>query len=228
MTTNKHLNTADRSTFLLSENAPFAVKEAYRVLRTNVMFSLPGTECKVVGVTSAQPAEGKSTTAASLALSLAQIDKRVLLMDCDMRLPSVAGKFRIPLAPGLSEFITGQARIENTIHKLEDHRIHVMPSGNIPPDATGLLEAKQLEHLFHAFRQNYDYVVVDLPPAAALPDAAIMAKYIDGYLLVTRQKQTKHKTVAQMMKNLHMSGANILGFVTTGTEVSAAGYYRRR
>lgn len=228
MAVNKHFHSAERGAYLLSENSPFAVKEAYRTLRTNVIFSLPGTECKVIGVTSAQPSEGKSTTAASLALSFAQIDKRVLLVDCDMRLPSVAGKFRVPAAPGLSDFITGQSRIENTIHKLEEYGIHVMPAGSIPPDPTGLLEAKQLEHLFSAFRQNYDYVVVDLPPVAALPDAAIVAKYIDGYLLVARQKQTKHKAVAEMMKNLQMSGANILGFVTTGATSSVTGYYHRR
>lgn len=228
MAANKQFHSAERGVFLLSESSPFAVKEAYRTLRTNVIFSLPGTECKVIGITSARAAEGKSTTAASLALSLAQIDKRVLLLDCDMRLPSVASKFRIPLAPGLSDFITGQARIENTIHNLEDHGIHVMPAGNIPPDATGLLEAKQLEHLFRAFRQNYDYVVVDLPPAADLPDAAIMAKHIDGYLLASRQKRTKHKDVSEMMKNLQMSGANLLGFVITGADASMTGYYRRR
>ena len=228
MTPSKNHTHNEREAFMLSEKSPFAVKEAYRALRTNVMFSLPGTECKVVGVTSPQSGEGKSTTAASLALSLAQIDKKVLLIDCDMRIPSVAGKFRVPWAPGLSDFITGQARIENTIYQLEEQGIHVMPAGNMPPDPTGLLEAKQLEHLFAAFRNNYDYVIVDLPPACNLPDAVILSKYIDGYLLVVRQKKTKHKYISETLKSLQMAEANVLGFVTTGTENVAAGYYRKR
>jgi len=202
------------------------VQEAYRTLRTNVLFSLPGTECKVIGISSPTPGDGKSTTAAGLALSLAQIGKKVLLIDCDMRLPTIAGKFRVPAAPGLSDFLTGQARIEEVIRKLDEEGIHVMPAGNTPPDPTGLLEAKQIERLFTAFRNNYEFVVVDLPPVISVPDAAILSKYIDGYLLVVREKQTKHKAIGETLKSLQMAEANILGFVTTGADVSG-GYYRK-
>ena len=207
-----------RQKMLLSEKTPFSVQEAYKALRTNVMFSLPGAGCKCVGVTSPCPGDGKSTTAANLAISLAQIGKRVLLVDCDMRLPTVAASFRIPLTPGLSDFLVGQAKIEDCVHQTEAAFINVMPAGNIPPDPTGLLEARQIEHLFSAFRKIYDFVVVDLPPVTTVPDAVILSKYMDGYLLVVRQKQTRHRDVVQMLKQMKLAESKLLGFTTIGGE----------
>lgn len=219
MKSNKQIPARRERTCMLTERSPFIIKEAYRALRTNVLFSLPGTECKVVGVSSPMAGDGKSTTAAGLAISLAQIGKRVLLIDCDMRLPTIAEKFKITAAPGLSDFLTGQARIEDVVRKLEDKGIHIMPAGNTPPDPTGLLESKQVEHLFTAFRNIYDFVIVDLPPVIAVPDASILSKYIDGYLLVVRQKQTKHKMISEALRRLHMAAGNIIGFVSTGSDV---------
>lgn len=212
-----------RQKMLLSDKTPFAVQEAYKSLRTNIMFSLPGAGCKCVGVTSPCPGDGKSTTAANLALALSQIGKRVLLVDCDMRLPTVAASFRISLTPGLSDFLVGQAKIEDCVHQTQAN-ISVMPAGNIPPDPTGLLEARQIEHLFSAFRKICDFVIVDLPPVTAVPDAAILSKYLDGYLLVVRQKQTRHRDVVQMLKQLELADSKLLGFTTIGGE-SGKKYY---
>lgn len=211
---------------LLTEDSPFLVQEAYKTLRTNVMFSLPGSGCKCVGITSPTPGDGKSTTAANLAIALAQINKRVLLIDCDMRLPSVATKFNIQAIPGLSDYLVGQARIEDAVRKSEEYGIHILPSGNIPPDSTGLLEDKQLEHLFNAFRNIYDYVVVDLPPVTSVPDAVILSRYLDGYLLTIRQNKTKHNDIKSMLKQLQMTDARVLGFVTTGAATGEKKYYK--
>lgn len=211
---------------LLTEESPFLVQEAYKTLRTNVMFSLPGSGCKCVGITSPTPGDGKSTTAANLAISLAQINKRVLLIDCDMRLPSVASKFNIEAIPGLSDYLVGQARIEDSVRKSEQHGIHILPSGNIPPDSTGLLEDKQLEHLFNAFRKIYDYVIVDLPPVTSVPDAVILSKYLDGYLLTIWQNKTRHGDIKSMLKQLQMTNARVLGFVTTGVSTNEKKYYK--
>ena len=213
-----------RQRMLLSEKTPFAVQEAYKALRTNVMFSLPGAGCKCVGVTSPSPGDGKSTTAANLAIALAQIGKRVLLVDCDMRLPTVASSFRIALTPGLSDFLVGQAKIEECVRQTDTPNLSVVPAGNIPPDSTGLLEARQIEHLFTAFRKICDFVIVDLPPVTSVPDAAILSKYLDGYLLVVRQERTRHRDVVQMLKQLKLAEAKILGFTTIGGE-SGKKYY---
>lgn len=220
---------AHRQRLLLNEKTPFVTQEAYKALRTNVMFSLPGTGCKCVGITSPTPGDGKSTTAANLAISLAQIGKRVALVDCDMRLPTVAGSFRIAPVPGLSDFLVGQAKIEECVRNPEAYGISIMTAGNIPPDPTGLLEAKQIEHLFAAFRKIYDYVIVDLPPVTSVPDAAILSKHLDGYLLAVRQKQTRHRDVVQMLKQLQIADGKLLGFVTIGGESGKKYYnYKRK
>lgn len=217
-----------KTAYLLTQKLPFNVQEAYRSLRTNVMFALPGGGCKCIGVTSPTPGDGKSTTASNLAISLAQIGKRVLLVDCDMRLPTIASKFRVKSVPGLSDFLVGQARIEEVIRTVESCDLHILPSGNIPPDATGLLEAKQLESLFSALRGVYDYVIVDLPPVVTVPDAVILSKYLDGYLLTIRERQTVHRAVKEMLRQLQMTDANVIGFVLTGTDTDSGKYYKYR
>ena len=220
---------AHRQRLLLTEKTPFVTQEAYKALRTNVMFSLPGVGCKCVGITSPTPGDGKSTTAANLAISLAQIGKRVLLVDCDMRLPTVASNFRIAPIPGLSDFLVGQAKIEDCVRGSEAFGISVMPAGNIPPDPTGLLEARQIKHLFSAFRKIYDYVIVDLPPVTSVPDAAILSRYLDGYLLAVREKQTRHRDVVQMLKELQIADSKLLGFVSIGGETGRKYYsYKRK
>ena len=221
-------DTAKRPVYLLTQKLPFNVQEAYRSLRTNVMFALPGGGCKCIGVTSPTPGDGKSTTAANLAISLAQIGKRVILIDCDMRLPTIATKFRVKAVPGLSDFLVGQARIEEVVRTLDSCDLHILPSGNIPPDSTGLLEAKQLETLFNALRDVYDYVIVDLPPVITVPDAVILSKYLDGYLLAIRHRQTVHRAVKEMLRQLQLAEAKIIGFVLTGSESDSGKYYRYR
>ena len=217
-----------RRNTLLTKDTPFAMQEAYKALRTNVMFSLPGSDCKCVGITSPAPHEGKSTTAVNMAISLAQIDKRVLLIDADMRIPTIAGKLPVKAVPGLSDFLVGEAKIEEAVRSVEDYGIHVLPSGNIPPDPTGLLEAKQLEHLFSAIRKIYDYVIIDLPPVNTVPDAAIVSRYVDGYLMVVREKMTEHRGINEALRQLQLVKANVLGFVSVGGTVGKNKYYQYR
>lgn len=217
-----------RKNTLLTKDMPFVMQEAYKALRTNVMFSLPGSDCKCIGITSASPHEGKSTTAVNMAISLAQIEKRVLLIDADMRIPTIAGKLPVKAVPGLSDFLVGQAKIEEAVRSVEGFGIHVLPSGNVPPDPTGLLEAKQLEYLFSAVRKIYDYVIIDLPPVNAVPDAAILSRYVDGYLMVVREKQTEHRSINEALKQLQLAKANVLGFVSIGGAVSKNKYYQHR
>lgn len=214
----------NKKAYLLSDKLSFSAQEAYRSLRTNVTFVLPGEGCKCIGITSPTPGDGKSTTAANLAISLGQIGKRVLLVDCDMRLPTVAAKFRVAGTPGLSDFLVGHARIEEVIRQSEKYNIHLLPAGNIPPEPTALLESRQLERLFAAFRENYDYILVDLPPVVTVPDAVILAKLLDGYLLAVCEKQTEHRAIKEMLRRLQVAGANTLGFVVTGSSVNNGKY----
>lgn len=201
--------------YILNDKTSFVVQEAYKSLRTNIMFALPGKDCKCIGVTSPVSGEGKSTTAVNLAISLAQIGKKVLLIDCDLRLPTVAAKLGLRPTPGLSDFLIGEVRIDEAIRNVEKYGIHVLPASNIPADPTGLLESKQMEHLFVALRRNYEYVIVDLPPVTVVSDALIISKCLDGYLLAVQEKKTSHRTVAQTVRSLQFADARILGAVAT-------------
>lgn len=223
----KNAAAAKRQRILLTEKLPFSLQEAFKELRTNVTFSLPGNGCKCVGVTSPAPGDGKSTTAANLAISLAQIGKRVLLIDCDMRRPTVAESFRIPATPGLSDFLVGQAKVEDAVRQVESFKLSIMTAGNIPPDPTSLLEGAQMERLFNAFRSIYDYVIVDLPPVTAVPDGTILSRYLDGFLLVIRNRQTRHRYVSEMLRQLQLTDSKIIGITTIGGDPVSRKYYKR-
>ena len=215
----------ERSHNLLNKETPFAVQEGYRALRTNVMFSLPGAGCKCVGVTSPAPGDGKSTTAAHLAIALGQIGKKVILVDCDMRLPTVASTFHLPAAPGLSDFLVGQAKIEDAVRRSNTYGISILPAGNLPPDATGLLEDKQLDSLFSALKKIFNYIIVDLPPVNTVPDVMILSKYMDGFLVAVREQKTKHREIDQMLRQIRLADVRVLGFVDTGAEIRKSRYY---
>ncbi len=216
--------TTEQKAYLLTEQTPFVVQEAYKALRTNVIYALPGAECKCIGITSPASGDGKSTTATNLAISLAQIGKRVLLIDCDLRIPTIAEKLKLRRSPGLSDFLIGQVRIDEAICNVTEYGIHVLPASGTPADPTSLLESKQMEHLFTALRRNYEYVIVDLPPVTAVSDAVILSKCLDGFLLVVRQKRTPHRAVEDTLRRMELADAKILGVVMAGGAVDTRPY----
>ena len=210
--------------FILSEQSPFAVKEAYKALRTNVAFSLPGGGAKCIGFTSAERAEGKSTNAINLGISFSEIGKRVVLLDCDMRLPTVASKLKLQQNPGLSDLLVGEATAKDVIRHYADN-MDVIPSGQIPPDPTGLLSSDLMSKLIIKLKEVYDYVLIDLPPVTTVTDASILSRCIDGFLLVVRHEATQYKDVTEMFRLLELSEAKILGFIYNDAPVESKKYY---
>lgn len=211
---------------ILRDKSPFMIKEAYKALRTNVAFSLPGSEAKCIGVTSGGRAEGKSYNSVNLAIAFAQIDKRVALIDCDMRLPTVASKLGVKAKPGLSDFLVGQARLDEIVRR-DVEGVDVLPAGSIPPDPTGLLESPEIEMLMEQLRKAYDYIIIDLPPVNTVADAAILSRCVDGFLLVVRHDATENKAIAEMLRRLRMVGAKLLGFVYNDVPVDDKRYYKK-
>jgi capsular exopolysaccharide synthesis family protein len=212
--------------FILNKRSPFIVQEAYKALRTNVTFSLTessGGAC--IGVTSASRGEGKSTTTMNLAISYAQIGKRVMLIDCDMRLPTVAARLDICGTPGLSDVLVGEAKVESAIHSIDDYGIDVLPSGRIPPDATRLLSSKQMTAILDALRKHYDFIFVDLPPVTMVSDAVILANALDGYILLVRHEKSEYGSISYMIDQLRRAEANILGFVYNDAPTERKKYY---
>ena len=209
---------------ILSEASPFVIKEAYRTLRTNIIFSLPGTDPKCIAVTSPARSEGKSTNAINIAIAFSQIGKRTLLIDCDLRRPTVAARLRLAKQPGLSNLIVGESDV-NQVLQHHSENFDVIAAGQIPRDATGLLASKRMKYLLGKLKEYYDYVIIDLPPITTVTDAAILTQIVDGYLLVVRHDATEYRGVSAMLHQLQLSEAKILGFLFTNAPVIEKKYY---
>ena len=211
---------------LLNDDTPWAVKEAYKTLRTNVTLSLPDEGHRVIAFTSAEPHDGKTTNAINFAISLAQIDKKVLLVDCDLRKPMVASMLNIESPSGLSDIISGQARARDGILRLEKYGIDVIPSGSLTPDPTLLLQSSRMKLIMQELKKVYEYIIVDLPPVTVVADASILAELMDGFLLVVRHETTDYRAVSDMMEQLKLANAQIIGFVYNGSGSGEDRYYR--
>ena len=217
MTKKKNVSNAQEKNIILDQNSSFAVKEAYKTLRTNISFSLPGSGCKCIGITSAERGDGKSTIATNLAISFAQINKKVLVVDCDMRLPTIAKKLGINSTPGLSNYLVSKEQEEGKlVHRVSEMGIDVIPAGNIPPDPTKLLESPQMEEVIEDLKSYYDYIIFDFPPIALVADAAILSKSIDGYLLIVKHAHSEHAKLTETLRQMEFSEAKIIGFVYNG------------
>ena len=210
---------------LLTSDSSFTMQESFKTLRTNVSFSLPGKKNRCIGVVSANRGEGKSTVSVNLAISLAQIDKKVVIVDCDMRIPTVAAKLGMETRPGLSDYLADEDGYRNlpVIHN-DDFNIDVIPAGTIPPDPTKLIESPQMSELLEALKLVYDYIVVDFPPVTVVSDSAILSSVIDGYLIVTLHGSTEISQMDETIRQLNFAKANVLGFVYNSKPASRKSY----
>lgn len=211
---------------LLTEKSPFSVQEAYKTLRTNVSFSLPGNKCKCIGICSSSRGEGKSSIAVNLAISFAQINKKVVLVDCDMRLPTVAAKLNINGVPGLSNFLTGDLEAL-PIQRINSLGIDVITSGNIPPDSTTLIASSLMAETIEVLKERYDYIIFDFPPVTIVSDAVLLSDKMDGYLIVTRHMRSEFQEVSETIRHLRFASAKIIGFVYNG-KISDKKYYKKK
>lgn len=215
-----------RNKYMLGPESPFLMQEAYKALRTNITFSLPGAVAKCIGITSAERSEGKSTTSMNVAIAFGQADKKTILIDCDMRLPSIASYLGVPGQPGLSNYLAGENKYEEVVHHVADTPIDVIPAGTVAPDSTRLLESKEISQLLEDLRKRYDCIVLDFPPVTTVIDAALLSKQVDGFVLVVRNNRTKYRMVSKMLNQLHLVEANVLGIVYNEAKMEKKSYYR--
>ena len=221
---------------LIGSGISFAAAEAYKLLRTKLQFSFADESgCRVIGVSSALSGEGKSLSAVNLAHTLSQLDKKVILIDCDMRRPTLAEKLKIKSKPGLSNFLTGQSDTEGMIQycgiKQEEKAFHVIAAGENPPNPMELLSSKRMASVLQGLRQTYDYVIFDLPPVGEVGDALAIAKETDGILLVVRQNYCDRLSLGDTVRQFAFIDAKILGVVFNCTSEHSGkyekGYYKR-
>lgn len=211
----------------MGPNLSFAAAEAYKLLRANIQFSLPHEKkCTVIGVTSSLKSEGKSTTAINLAYTLAETGNRVLLLDSDMRLPSIAHKLGLFQAPGLSNFLSGQDIFTQMIqHSNLSHNLYVIAAGDIPPNPSELMETEYMRKLISSLSNNFNYIILDLPPIGEVADALTVSKYIDGMLVIVRQDYCTHRALQDTIRQLEFAEIRLLGFVVTRTNTHKNKYY---
>ena len=211
---------------ILNEASPFMLQEAYKTLRTNLLFALRGNGCKRFCITSSMPGEGKSITILNLAISIAQTGKRVLLIDADLRRPALARLLAENPAPGLSNVLAGQADLFDAIHHQTYPNLDVMLSGDVPPNPSELLSSEQMLDLVDQVSQQYDYVLVDAPPVNLVSDCCIIANMLDGIVLLARQNKARKDGVRQAINQLRLTNAKVLGCVFNGVIVNPKKYYR--
>ena len=188
--------------------------EAYRTLRTNLLFSAAVRGLRRISVTSPGPTEGKSTTAANLAIAFAQQGQQVLLIDCDLRRSRIHKMFEQPQMPGLTNVLVGVASsVDEAIRPTKVPGLSVLPSGSLPPNPAELLGSTAMQQLMDALSQRYDVIILDTPPVLAASDAAILGRVVDGTLVVVRAGRTERTALQSAIQQLSTVGSRLLGTV---------------
>jgi capsular exopolysaccharide synthesis family protein len=217
------------STALITlEDNRSAMAEAYRHLRTSLLFSSAGKPPQTILVTSTQPSEGKTTTAINTAVTLAQAGVDVVLLDCDLRRPRLHQHFSLSNTTGLTNYLSGERNTENLLKSYPGlPNLKVVTSGPIPPNPAELLSSNEMKNLLQFLKGNFKHVVIDSPPAISFTDAAIMATLVDGVVLVAMAGKSSIHLMRRFKHRLANLGARIYGVVLNGIKPSALeyGYY---
>jgi len=188
--------------------------EAFKGIRTNIRFSSVGEEVRVILVTSSGPAEGKSTVASNLAITMAQMGHRVILVDGDLRRPMVHRIFGVEKEPGLTEVIMGDVELEDVIRGSDEvERLDILVCGHIPPNPSELLGSVRARRVVEELRGMYEYVVIDSPPLMPVTDAIEISAYSDGVIIVAKQGDTSINILKKSIDLLEKTNAKILGIV---------------
>lgn len=197
---------------ILNQDSPFIVKEAYSSIRTNLLFTQRGEKCPIFVVTSPTANNGKTLNSINLAVSFAQMGKKTLLIDSDMRNPTIHRMFSVPSKNGLSEILAGLT--DNiTVSKTDIENLSILTAGKIPPNPAELLASERMDKLLEFVKEHYDCVFIDTPPINIVTDATVFAQKSTGYILVIKANTSDSNDVKTAVSNLEHIDGNILGFV---------------
>jgi len=204
----------------------FVSREAYKALRTNIQFC--GKDVKVIAVTSNDSNEGKTTTAMELAKALAEADKKVLLIDADMRKSDIVNRYSTSKGlPGLSQFLSGMNTLEEVLFSAENENFDIIFAGKYPPNPAELLGSSAFKELIDSQRDNYNYILVDCPPVGLVIDGAVVATVCDGALMVVRVGKVKYRDAQDVKAQVEKSGCKFLGVILNSVANKGKSYYNR-
>jgi capsular exopolysaccharide synthesis family protein len=201
-----------------------SVAEAYRVLRTSVLLSSTERPPKTIMVTSGQPGEGKTTTVINTAISLAQLGASVLIIDCDLRKPSVHKVLGVDHVLGLSTYLARRGEIDDLIQKLPIANLSVLASGRIPPNPAEMISSARMKEMLALLAERYDHILIDSPPLLKVTDPVILSTLVDGVILVVHGGKSTREVVRRTRQELSMAGARIFGVVLNNVEAHHDGY----
>lgn len=201
------------------------ISESYRALRTNIEFSSVDEKTQIIMITSAGPAEGKSTVIGNLAVTYAQNERKVLLIDADMRKPTVHRTYQLTNRYGLSSYLSHQVELQDVIQESELTNLYIMTAGPIPPNPAEMLGSKSMSSLLEALREQFDVILIDAPPVLAVTDAQLLASQSDGVLLVINSGKVKKDIAIKAKESLTRVNARMLGVVLNNVKRKASEEY---
>ncbi|MBD3414369.1 MAG: polysaccharide biosynthesis tyrosine autokinase [Candidatus Aminicenantes bacterium] len=203
----------------------FTISEDYRTIRTSILLSSAGSPPSSMAFTSAQPKDGKSVTVANMAVSFAQLNERILVVDADMRKPQQHRIFKLRAPTGLSSYLTGKTTLEDSIHATKIEGISLLPCGPVPPNPTELLNSKPMKQMISELKDKYDKVIYDLPPVLAVVDPVVLANLVEATVVVVYPRQTTEKAFVSAVEELRRGRTKIIGTVFNGMRLDKDDYY---
>ncbi|WP_309858043.1 CpsD/CapB family tyrosine-protein kinase [Bacillus sp. SLBN-46] len=208
---------------MLDSKSP--ISEQYRTIRTNIQYSSVDQEVKTLLVTSSGPGEGKSTTTANLAVVFAQQGKKVLIVDTDLRKPTVHYTFNQTSTFGLTSVLTKQMTLEKAVSETEEKNLYVLPCGPIPPNPAELLSSQAMDRFFQEAQELYDMILFDAPPILVVTDAQILANKCEGAILVVSSGVTEKDKIVKAKELLDSAQSKVLGVVLNNKKLQETNYY---
>lgn len=200
-------------------NAEFFTVEAYKIARTNIALSVIKTGCKKIAFTSSVAGEGKTTTSCNIAAAFSKhINCKTLLIDCDLRKPTVAKFFNISNTPGLTNYLGGMCSLEEIIQTVPNTNLSVICSGIVPPNPSELLSSIEFNNLIDKLSEQYDYIIFDTPPVNIVIDAVPVISKVDGVVIVTYEEHSNYVELDKAIETLERCNVKILGFVLNGSK----------
>lgn len=210
------------------KKSPFLVTESFRKITTNISFAIPkkdGGKGKVFCITSSVAGEGKTTVAVNLALTFARSGAKTVLVDCDLRRPSVRRYFPKCRKRGIVTYLTGETSLDDIIEEDVEANMAVLIARQSPPSPMPLINSNWFDKMLDELATKYEVVIIDTPPLGLVPDSSIIGKKTDGVIIVTRQLYSNHKNIKKIVNQLNFAQCNILGFILNGYSISQGSTY---